>query len=111
MVVAMHITENDLAVVRSILRRCLPVDVQVMAYGSRVHGRNLKPFSDLDLCLKARAEIPAQSVTELRHSFEDSELPFKVDVVEWSRLSDEFRAVISGDLELLPVYVMAQATT
>ena len=93
----MHIAEAALAEVCDILRRHVPPGVEVFAYGSRVHGLNLKPFSDLDLCLRGPASVPWEIVARLRLDFEDSDLPFRVDVVDWARLRRDFREVISGD--------------
>ncbi|CAG8821255.1 1131_t:CDS:2 [Gigaspora margarita] len=48
------------------------------AYGSRVKGTARK-FSDLDLCYQEN--IPENILSHLREDFEESNLPFKVDLV------------------------------
>jgi uncharacterized protein len=93
----MHIPDAALGQVCDILRRQVPPGVEVFAYGSRAHGRNLKTFSDLDLCLRGSASVPWEVVARLRIAFEDSDLPFRVDVVDWARLKRDFREAISGD--------------
>ncbi|RZI38342.1 nucleotidyltransferase domain-containing protein [Herbaspirillum sp. HC18] len=95
----MHIPDGALNEVLAILERAAPADCGIYAYGSRVHGRNLKPFSDLDLCLMASRPIGADEMVSLRYAFEDSDLPFRVEIVDWRRLRREFRAAIIGDLE------------
>ena len=100
----MYVRDTELKQVQAILRRHLPADAHVSIFGSRSHGRNLKPFSDLDLCLKARAQIPAETMALLRQSFEDSDLPYQVDLVDWAQLQPEFRSAISRDLLPLAVY-------
>lgn len=97
----MHLGNADLAEVKRILAHNLPPGVQVFAFGSRVHGRNLKPYSDLDLCLRWNAQIPPDVMTKLGTEFEDSLLPFKVDVIDWASISQEFKEAIGADLELL----------
>lgn len=97
----MHLDNNGRAEVRRILDSTLPPKVQVFAFGSRVHGRNLKPYSDLDLCLKSDAPIPAEVLSKLNAAFEESLLPFKIDIVDWALISPEFRAAIAADLEPL----------
>lgn len=97
----MHLGDDHLVEVKRILARNLPPSVQVFAFGSRVHGRNLKPYSDLDLCLWGKLPVPAAVMTKLGTEFEDSLLPFKVDVIDWVAISPEFRVAISADLELL----------
>jgi predicted nucleotidyltransferase len=94
----MHISEADLALVRRVLAQYLPPEVSVMAYGSRVTGRNLKPFSDLDLCLSAGASmLPDGVIAQLRQAFEDADLPFRVDVVDRGQCDAAFLAVIDRD--------------
>ncbi len=98
----MHLDDGACAEVRRLLDRNLPPGVQVFAFGSRVHGRNLKPFSDLDLCLRGAIPVPIAVLSQLNAAFEDSLLPFKVDLVDWAVISAEFRAAIVADLEPLP---------
>ena len=98
----MHLDNANRAEVGRILARHLEPQVKVYAFGSRVHGHNLKPFSDLDLCLRADAPVPAAILSKLNAAFEDSNLPFKVDVVDWNAISPEFRTAIEADLESLP---------
>ena len=97
----MRLDEADRAELGRILARNLPSGVKVFAFGSRVHGRNLKPFSDIDLCLRGDKPVAGEVLAKLGNDLEDSMLPFKVDVVDWATLSPEFRSVISGDLQLI----------
>ena len=68
---------------------------QFYAYGSRVKGKARK-FSDLDLCY--REEIPLNTLAHLEADFEESDLPFLVELVDWKRMSQEFQDLISKDL-------------
>lgn len=105
----MFVTEAELQIVRTILRRHLPGDVRAMVYGSRSTGRNLKPFSDLDLCLRGAAAVDTEAMAGLRRDFADSDLPYRVDVADWMQLAPDFRAAISGDLAPLAVYTVREA--
>ncbi len=98
---AMQLTKEHRAEIRRIFDRTLPPEVQVFAFGSRVHGRNLKPFSDLDLCLKGDGPIPSSVLSTLVTAFEDSLLPFKVDLVDWATIGSEFKSAIAADLRPL----------
>ena len=40
----------------------------------------------------------------LEHDFDESELPFKVDVVDWATTSDSFRAVIKKTAKLISLF-------
>ncbi len=64
--------------------------VIVWAFGSRVIG-NAKEFSDLDLVIHSDHPISLEILGQLKHELSESDLPFKVDLVDWSLLSKEFR--------------------
>lgn len=93
----MHLEAQHLREVRRILS-FWATGIPAFAYGSRVHGRNLKPRSDLDLCLKGPAAVPDKVMWQVRDAFEISDLPMRVDVVDWHRLSTEFQTHIALDL-------------
>jgi len=86
--------------VREILCSTAP-GCEVWAFGSRAHGRGLKPFSDLDLAVMSSGNDLGQRCAALRRAFEDSSLPFRVDVVEWASLDDAFRDLIRRERVLL----------
>lgn len=86
------IGEPHLDEVRSILKRQLP-GLTVWAFGSRVSGR-VKRFSDLDLVVVSDRPLPKQSLWEVRESFSDSDLPFRVDVVDLASVPDELRSAV-----------------
>lgn len=65
------------------------------AFGSRVKGTH-RPFSDLDLCLLT--SIPILEKAQLQEDFDESDLPFKVDMIQWDDISEDFRQMIKSDL-------------
>ena len=74
--------------VAALLKRYLP-DTEVWAYGSRVKF-TAKPHSDLDMVAFASKE-QSQAVANLREAFEESYLPFRVDLFVWDEVPEEFR--------------------
>ena len=68
--------------------------VEVRAFGSRVHGENLKPFSDLDLAIISESLLDIGKLAELKEAFTESSLPFKVDLLDWSVTSERFKNLI-----------------
>ncbi|MCS6772359.1 MAG: nucleotidyltransferase domain-containing protein [Kiritimatiellae bacterium] len=68
-------------------------ECKVLAFGSRVEG-NAKAYSDLDLAIVGERVLPFKTVWRLREAFEESDLPFRVDVVDWHAVSEKFRDVI-----------------
>jgi predicted nucleotidyltransferase len=76
----LDLTVKQLDAVRRILARHVP-DREVRAFGSRVTGRAWR-YSDLDLVILGAEPLPALTLARLRADFEDSDLPFRVDVIE-----------------------------
>jgi predicted nucleotidyltransferase len=89
------IRPEDLRLVRSILDRHLP-GREIRVFGSRVGGKT-KPFSDLDLAVMGEEPIAASVMADVREAFRESDLPFKVDVVEWAVTRDPFRRIIERE--------------
>ena len=81
------------AIVRDILRTHIP-HACVWAFGSRVHGR-AKPFSDLDLVIVADVPLNGVIRVSLCDDLCESDLPYKVDIVDWATTSASFRQIIT----------------
>lgn len=89
------INPHHLETVRSILSRHVP-DREVRAFGSRVTWK-AKEFSDLDLAVMGDAPLPSSILAELEEDFRESNLPFKVDVVDWATTKETFRRIIEKE--------------
>ena len=66
-------------------------------FGSRTKG-TAKKFSDLDLLIKD--PIDSCALIHLKNEFEESTILYKVDVVLWDKIDDNFRSIIKDDLLL-----------
>lgn len=95
-----HLAPRHLKIVRTILKKHLP-QYEIWVFGSRAHGRNLKPFSDLDLAILADKSLPAKSDAALAEAFSESDLPFKVDLVDFSSVSPKMRRLIQQNHEVI----------
>jgi uncharacterized protein len=84
----------ELAKVTGILRRHVP-ELEVRAFGSRVSGK-ARETSDFDLVLMTRKPLDLMRAAELRDAFSESDLSFKVDLVDWATTSESFRRIIEG---------------
>ena len=89
------ISPVHLAIVRDILQRFVP-RYAVWTFGSRVTG-SIKEFSDLDLAIITDKPLELSASASLNDAFADSDLPFKVDVVDWATTSEAFRRIIEHD--------------
>ncbi len=92
-------TAAELAIVRAILSEFVP-GANVWAYGSRVTGRQ-RPHSDLDLALLAPEPLDLATLARLEDAFAESNLPYRVDVIDWERIGEAFRDLIRRSHEPL----------
>ena len=90
------IDAHDLETVRIILQAYVP-GYEVRAFGSRVHGRTIKKFSDLDIAVISETSLDTLRMAELKDAFAESDLPFKVDIVDWAVTGEQFRAIIEKE--------------
>lgn len=93
------ISPEHRAIVIAILARIVP-EAEVRAFGSRVTG-NAKGSSDLDLAIKTETNLDKNVLRKLAAAFEESDLPYRVDVVDWNGISTKFRAIIDNDSEVM----------
>ena len=87
------LTAEQLETVKRILSRGisgLVVGYEAWAYGSRVKG-SARKYSDLDIVIKGDQQIEQKVLFGLKDAFDASDLPFRVDVIDWNRTSDEFK--------------------
>lgn len=89
------LAENHLATIRRIMREYAP-DCEVRAFGSRVTG-GARPYSDLDLAIIGDAPLGLVSLGLIKEAFEESDLPIRVDVIDWHDTSESFRKIIESD--------------
>lgn len=89
------ISPGDLKIVRDILRKHVP-DCEVWAFGSRAK-RTAKTYSDLDLAVIADTPLSFEVSGALREDFSESDLPWRVDIVDWATTSETFRRIIEQD--------------
>lgn len=69
-----------------------PNDYKVFIFGSRALGINRK-FSDIDLGIISKTELPTNLKFNLEEAFDDSDLPYKVDIVDFSKVAENFKEV------------------
>ncbi len=95
----LDLAQRHLEQVKAILARRVPL-CEVRAFGSRVSGQ-AKPWSDLDLAVMTTSRLPFEVLAALRYDFEESDLPFPVDVVDYSSVSPQLRRVIARSSTLI----------
>jgi predicted nucleotidyltransferase len=90
------ISKDERRILLDVLARRAP-GVRVWAFGSRAHG-NGKRWSDLDLALMSDTPISPATMMMIKLDLSESDLPWRVDVLDWARADDSFKRIIAGDL-------------
>lgn len=90
---------EHLEIVLRILRQRIP-DREVWVFGSRARG-TMKPHSDLDLAIVGHTALPGPLLADLAEDFSESDLPFRVDLVDWATTGEEFHVIIKKEYDVL----------
>jgi len=75
-------------------------EFQVFIFGSRTTGK-AKRYSDYDVGIWGKKPVPASTVVLIEEAFEESDLPYKVEIVDFSLVSPEFRKVALSKIKKL----------
>ena len=100
---SIDLNPNHLVTVKAILEEHVP-ECEVRAFGSRATW-TAKDYSDLDLAVVGEGPLDWRTLSRLKEAFEESELPMRVDVLDWRATSENFHRQIQRD------YVVVQAST
>ena len=100
MTVQIDLAAEHRRIVLDLLAEHLPPGATAWAFGSRATGR-ARRYSDLDLAIDAGRRLTLDEAAMLREAFEESDLPWRVDIVDWHALDERFRSLIAGERVLL----------
>ena len=103
---SIDISDTHKEIVQAILQAHLQSSYRVWVFGSRATWL-AKAYSDLDLAIESKdgSALPLTLMSAIETAFEDSLLPWKVDVVDLHSVSAEFRAAIERDKVLFSLGV------
>ena len=89
------IDPDHLATVQRILAEHMP-ECEVRAFGSRATW-TAKDYPDLDLAGSGEEPLDWGTLARLKEAFEESDLPMRVDVLDWHATSESFRQVVERE--------------
>lgn len=81
-------------IIKSILQN---YPYQFYYYGSRVKGDFTKS-SDLDILLKSSDKIPCEILNQIDRQFNESKIPYVVNISEFTQMDKNFYELIKSDL-------------
>ncbi len=97
--VNLDLEADHLKVILELIKSHIP-NTTVWAYGSRITGR-ARRYSDLDLVAFSSSNQSRQ-IANLKEAFEESCLPFRVELLVWDDIPNSFhREILSYYVELI----------
>ncbi len=93
-----NVAPQDLKILRKLLDKHLP-GTAVWIYGSRVKSIST-PKSDLDVVVFSTPKQRLQ-VSNLREEFDESDLPFQIDLFVWDDVPEAFKMRIKSEAVIL----------
>ena len=104
---AIDITTSQRKTILALLEKYLP-NTTAWVYGSRVKWTS-RPQSDLDMVVFSAPE-QHRKLSDLREGFEESNLPFGVDLFVWDEVPEQFRKQIKAEHVVLVESLEAKST-
>jgi predicted nucleotidyltransferase len=96
MTVRIDVSPEHRRIVLDLAAEHLPQGGKVWVFGSRATGR-ARRYSDLDLAIDAGRRLTLAEAAMLREAFEESDLPYRVDIVDWHAIDERFRRFIATE--------------
>lgn len=89
--------EKHINFIRNTLNEYFPTG-KYYVFGSRAKGTN-KEYSDIDIAVELKNEkISADTLGKILMFFNDSTLPYEVDIVDLKSIDENFKNLIINDL-------------
>jgi predicted nucleotidyltransferase len=92
----LELSAADQDLVLRILAAHLPQKAKAWVFGSRATGRARK-YSDLDVAVDAGRALTLDELAALREAFSESDLAYRVDVVDWCAADERFRRTTAAE--------------
>jgi predicted nucleotidyltransferase len=93
------VSEEELKIILDIVKTYAS-DCEVRAFGSR-YKWTAKDYSDLDLVFVGKEKLGINRTGKLREAFEESDLRYRVDVLDWNSISENFKNIINKGYEVI----------
>ncbi len=82
-----------------VLSKIDPDNVMVFLFGSRASGK-AGERADVDIGLWSADKLPRRLYHQIRNAVDESIIPYKIDIVDFTRADPEFRSIALKDIEI-----------
>ncbi len=91
--------KDDLSyIIETLDKHLAPESYQLFVFGSRSQEAPCKTHSDLDIVVKMNSAIPRKNLFNIEEDLEESNLNYRIDLLDLHRISESFRQTISHKL-------------
>lgn len=85
--------KESLEFIKNTVYKYLPKEeYEVFVYGSRADGTAQK-WSDIDIGIMGKERVPSKKLVLIKDAVEESNIPYLVDIADFTRVADKFRRV------------------
>ena len=96
----MNSVSKYLTIAKDIVMKHIPQDqYAVFLFGSRAEGKE-KRTSDIDIGIIGNNEFPIMNKSDLEDELEESIIPYKVDIVDFKKVSDDFKKIALKHIQI-----------
>ena len=91
------VSQSEMEIILGIIKKHVP-DCDVLAFGSRLKWTH-SDSSDLDLAVAGKEKFSIGTLSDIKEDFMESDIPYKVDVLDYLGVSPAFRGIIDAGNE------------
>jgi len=91
------VSPAEMEIILTIIKKHVP-DCDVLAFGSRFKGTHSES-SDLDLAIVGKSKLGLSLIGSISEDFMESDIPFKVSVLDYHTVSPAFKEIIDNGHE------------
>ncbi len=92
MIIAKISRETNKEIKKIIFQHINPKQYQAFIFGSRATNKH-KKYSDYDIGIWGKKLVPSNIKVLIEEALEESNIPYKIDIVDFSLVSSNFRKV------------------
>jgi len=91
------VSPEEMEMILIVIKKHVP-QCDVLAFGSRFKGTH-DDASDLDLVLVGKEKLGLSLIGRIKEDFMESDIPFKVDILDYHSISPAFREIVDNGHE------------
>jgi predicted nucleotidyltransferase len=91
------VSPAEMEIILAIIKKHVP-ECDVLAFGSRFKGTH-NDASDLDLAIVGNGTLRLSLLGSIKEDFMESDIPYKVDVLDYHSISPAFRSIVDSGHE------------